>query len=218
VRRVEQRDGRVTVRADGGRAVVARAAVLTVPPALTGAIAHDPPLPAVRDGLQQRLAMGAVIKLHVVYPEPFWRAEGLSGEAASLDGPVGVVYDNSPPSGSPGVLLAFLEAGHAREWSPRPAAERHAAVVDALVRLFGPRAARPERILERDWTTEPWTRGCYGAFFPPGTWTGYGRALREPVGAVHWAGAETATRHAGYMDGAVRSGEAAARAVLVALR
>ena len=49
---------------------------------------------------------------------------------------------------------------------------------------------------------------------PPGTWTGYGRALREPIGPLHWAGAETAKVWNGYMDGAVRSGEDAAREVL----
>jgi monoamine oxidase len=41
-----------------------------------------------------------------------------------------------------------------------------------------------------------------------------GRAIREPVGLIHWAGTETATVFAGYMDGAVRSGERAAAEVL----
>ena len=37
--------------------------------------------------------------------------------------------------------------------------------------------------------------------------TQFGPALTEPVGAIHWAGTETATVWAGYIDGAVRSGE-----------
>jgi monoamine oxidase len=48
-------------------------------------------------------------------------------------------------------------------------------------------------------------------------WTAYGRALREPVGRLHWAGTETATVWNSYMDGAVRSGERAAVEVLAAL-
>ena len=32
------------------------------------------------------------------------------------------------------------------------------------------------------------------------------RALREPVGRVHWAGTETAERWMGYVDGAIESG------------
>ena len=95
-----------------------------------------------------------------------------------------------------------------------PAAERRRAVLDELARLFGPRAAQPEAFYERDWTAEQWSRGCYGAFLGPGAWTAFGDALKPPVGPLHWAGAEIAHRWSGYMDGAVRSGEAAAAAVL----
>jgi monoamine oxidase len=82
--------------------------------------------------------------------------------------------------------------------------------------MFGPRAARPEQWLEQDWAAEPWSRGGYGGALPPGTWTQLGPALRAPVGRVVWAGAETATRWNGYMDGAVRSGHDAATRVLAA--
>ena len=44
-----------------------------------------------------------------------------------------------------------------------------------------------------------------------------GPRLREPVGPIHWGGAETATIWNGYMDGAIRSGEAAARAAAEAV-
>ena len=42
----------------------------------------------------------------------------------------------------------------------------------------------------------------------------FGVALREPHGRIHWAGTETSTYWNGYMDGAVRSGERAAREIL----
>ena len=48
-------------------------------------------------------------------------------------------------------------------------------------------------------------------------WRANGPALRAPVGPLHWAGAETATVWNGYMDGAISSGEDAARAALAAL-
>jgi monoamine oxidase len=56
---------------------------------------------------------------------------------------------------------------------------------------------------------EEFSRGCYGAHFTPGVWTAYGEALREPVGRIHWAGAECSPVWNGYMEGAVRSGETA---------
>jgi monoamine oxidase len=66
-------------------------------------------------------------------------------------------------------------------------------------------------------SAEEFSRGCYGAHFAPGVWTAYGEALRTPIGRIHWAGAEYATRWNGYMEGAVRSGTDAAREVLASL-
>lgn len=221
VRRIEHGDG-VLLHADGpggehGRlAVRAKRAIVAIPPTLAGRIAYDPPLPARRDQLTQRMPQGTVIKTMAIYERPFWREEGLSGQAASDAGPARVVFDNSPPDGSPGVLLGFLEGRLARQWGARGEAERREAILAGHARLFGERAARPQRFIERIWAEEEWTRGCYGCLMTTGGWTEYGRALRDPIGRLHWAGAETATVWNGYMDGAVQSGERAASEVLQA--
>ncbi len=223
VRRIEHGEDSVTVHADGaagelgGLIVRARRAIVAIPPTLAGRIAYQPPLPARRDQLTQRMPQGTVIKTMAIYEQPFWREQGLSGQAASDVGPARVVFDNSPPDGTPGVLLGFLEGRLARQWGARPAAERREAVLAGHARLFGERAARPQGFVERVWADEEWTRGCYGCLMTPGGWTEYGRALRAPIGPIHWAGAETATVWNGYMDGAVRSGERAAAEILPAL-
>lgn len=222
VRRIEHGGDGVVVHAAGGSAgsvsVRARRAIVAVPPTLAGRIDYDPPLPALRDQLTQRMPQGSVIKTMTIYDEPFWRREGLSGQGTSDLGPARVTFDNSPPDGSPGVLLGFLEGRFARHWATRPAAERRAAILAGHARLFGPRAAQPVAFVERIWAAEEWTRGCYGCLMTTGGWTEYGRALREPVGRLHWAGAETATVWNGYMDGAVQSGECAAAEVLAQIR
>jgi monoamine oxidase len=215
VRSIAHDDEGVTVHAPG-RQVRARRAVVAIPPPLAGRIAYAPGLGEQRDGLTQRMAMGSVVKCHVVYAEPFWRARGLSGQATSSTGPVKVVFDNSPPGGSPGVLLGFFEGREARAAARMPQAERREAVLGVLRRLFGPQAASPEHYVDRAWASEEFSGGCYGGYLPPGTWTDYGPALRRPAGRLHWAGAETATIWNGYMDGAVRSGEAAAAAIVSA--
>jgi monoamine oxidase len=220
VRRIVHSEGGVTVHADGaagepgGLVVGARRAIVAIPPTLAGRISYQPPLPARRDQLTQRMPQGTVIKTMAIYEQPFWREQGLSGQATSDVGPARVVFDNSPPEGSPGVLLGFLEGRLARQWGARPAAERREAVLAGHARLFGDRAARPQGFVERVWADEEWTRGCYGCLMTPGGWTEYGRALRAPIGPIHWAGAETATVWNGYMDGAVQSGERAAAEVL----
>ena len=86
-----------------------------------------------------------------------------------------------------------------------------------LAEYFGEQAAQPTEYIEQFWANEEYSRGCYGGYMPPGVWTGYGKALREPIGRLHWAGTETATVWCGYMDGALQSGERAADEVLAAL-
>ena len=215
VRGLAHDDG-VTVTSDR-HTVGARRAIVAVPPTLAARIAYDPPLPAIRDGLSQRMAQGSVVKCMAIYERPFWRDRGLSGTVISATGPVSVAFDNSPPDGSPGVLLGFLEGAAARAHADRPVAERRAAVAVCFRRLFGPDAAEPIGYVDRAWAADEWSRGCYGGFMPPGAWTDHGAALRAPIGPIHWAGAETALVWNGYMDGAVGSGEDAARAVLASL-
>jgi monoamine oxidase len=215
VRRVVHGGGRVTVHADG-LTVDAKRAVLAIPPTLAGRVDYDPPLPAARDQLTQNAPMGSAIKCLAVYDEPFWRADGYTGQANADTGAVRVVFDNCPPDADPGILLGFLEGAQARRLSRTDPAERRREVLDGLAGFFGPRAAKPVDYIEQDWTSEPWTRGCYSAHFTPGAWTQFGHALRAPVGRLHWAGTETATVWTGYMDGAVQSGERAAAEVLAA--
>jgi monoamine oxidase len=211
-RRVEQDGDGVTVHTDKG-AFRGKYAVVAVPPALAGRIEYAPLLPANRDALTQRMAMGATMKCLAVYDRPFWRDRGLSGEVACTGGPVTVVFDNSPADGSRGMLLGFVVGRPARELGARPAEERKRAVLAAFARFFGPEAGEPSEYVEQDWSAEAWTRGCPTGTMGPGTMTLFGPALRAPVGRVHWAGTETAVEHCGYMEGAVESGERAAREV-----
>jgi monoamine oxidase len=217
VRRIDHGPQGVEVHADGGGSVTAARMVVTLPPTLAGRLVYAPALPSWRDQLTQRLPAGSVIKTYAVYPSPFWREDGLTGSVVSDRGPIGLLVDNSPPSGTPGVLLGFIEGRSARALSRRTEQDRRRALVDAAVAAFGPRASDPELYLERDWSAEEYTRGCYGAHFPTGVWTSYGPALREPVGPIHWAGAETSAVWNGYLEGAVRSADAAADQVLAAL-
>ena len=211
VRRIGHDDRGVRVQTRSGVELEADHVVVTLPPTLAGRLEYDPPLPSWRDQLTQRLPAGSVIKCFAVYDEPFWRADGLNGQAISDQGPVKVTFDNSPPDGSPGVLLGFIEGREARRAARLGVTARREAVLGSFGRFFGPRAADPVQYVERDWMAEEFTRGCYGAHFTTGVWTSYGEAWREPVGRIHWAGAECSPEWNGYMEGAVRSGEDVAR-------
>jgi monoamine oxidase len=213
VRTVHQDETGVLVNYEGG-SVTAERVIIAIPQTLTGRLRYIPPLPGRRDMLTQQIPAGSVIKLQVGYDTPFWRDDGLSGLALSLDDALSLVLDNSPDDGSCGVLVGFLEGAHARTASLMSTEERRELAIAALVKYFGPKAAHPFDVVEQDWTAEEFTRGCYGGRLGAGAWTQYGTALSAPVGRIHWAGAETSTVWNGYMDGAIRSGRRAADEIL----
>jgi monoamine oxidase len=216
VTRIARVGGGVRVRSRG-LIVDAREAIVAVPPILAGAINYAPVLPPASRGLLRSAPQGRLIKCEAIYPRPFWRDAGLSGQAVSDTGPCNTTFDNSPPDGSVGVLFGFVGGERARRFAARSARERRAAALANFATYFGDAARRPDEYFEKDWSRERWTRGCPTAVFGPRVLSRYGRALGRAVGPIHFAGTETAELWAGYMDGAVRSGERAAREVRAAL-
>ncbi len=208
VTRLEQCEGGVRVHS-GGRTVLAEHVVCALPPTLAGRIQYDPILPARRDQLTQRMPQGSVVKVNVEYETPFWRAAGLSGQFIRDRGFATACFDNSPPSADVGVLVVFVAGDAARQFQQLPAAVRRRRILRTLARFFGGQAERPTSYIEKNWSDEEFTRGCYTAIVPPGGVVPFGPALREPIDRIHWAGTETADKWFGYMDGAVRSGRRA---------
>jgi len=198
----------------GGLTVHAQAAVVAVPPNVAGFIRFEPSLPAWRMRLHQALTQGDVIKILAVYDEPFWRAEGLSGEGFAPYQLVREVYDNTPPAGAPGVLCTFLAGEKAQGAERLDPAERQRLVLEGFARYFGQRALDATEVIERDWSQEEWTRGAYAATFGIGGLARYGADLTRPVGPIQWACTDLAGVGHMHMEGAIRSGRAAARAIL----
>jgi len=217
VRSIVQTKRGVTVHSDAG-SFEGSYAIVAVPPALAGRIDYRPGMPPLRDQLTQRMPMGSVIKCIALYDRPFWRDEGYSGEVVFDEGPVTFTFDDTPEGSDKGALIGFIVGTLAREWSEHSEENRRAKVLQQFSSFFGPQAANTIEYLEKDWAAELWSRGCYTGFMPPGVMTSYGKALREPVGRIHWAGTETAEKWNGYMDGAVRSGERAGAEVLERVR
>jgi len=216
VRRIVQ-DGDGVRLIASGLTVSAKRAIVTVPPVLALDIAFAPALPQSKARLLRGLRPGHTVKAEAVYPRPFWRDGGLSGQSIG-DGPVSGTFDNSPPDGSIGVLMGFVVGDRARRHHGLSGAQRRAEVLEAFAGVVGPAALTPVGYVEKDWTDDRWTKGCPTAHTAPGVLRRDGPALRRATGRVHWAGSETSTFWQGYMDGAVRSGERAADEVLTALR
>ena len=216
VRKIRQFDNHVVVTTDRGSVRAKRVIVACPPPTVLGIDWH-PHLPKRREALLRRMPMGELMKADAVYKKPFWRAQGLSGMGLVDSGAVRVSFDNSPADASVGVLLAFVGGSTLQHYGALPLAKRRKAVLEGFARLFGDEALHPIEYTEHDWTHERWTKGGPVALPLPGATVAYGDAIRKPFKRVHWAGTETSTYWSGYMDGAVRAGERAAREVNLAL-
>jgi len=213
VRSISQDADGVVVRSDD-MVVRARRAIVAVPIAIASQIIYEPMLPVDRSFLHQRMPLGAVFKIALVYDEPFWRADGLSGQSFAPGSPANLTIDSCTDTGRPGVLTVITEGPEARRIGQLTEPERRRAVLDAVAERFGDKALSPVDYVEQNWTVERYSGGGMIAHSPPGVLTEFGPALREPCGRLHWAGTESSAVMYGFIDGAVRSGERAAAEVM----
>lgn len=216
VRQIMQDDSGVEVVSDTVT-VRAQRVIVTVPPTLAGHLRYDPPLPADRAQLLERMPVGSVLKVVTMYDEPFWQTEGLSGQSFAATDPVGATYDGSADKHKAGILISFVFGSNARALGRLSEVDRKLKVVDSLVRRFGPKAGAYKLYHEVEWADELWTRGGIFAHFPTGVLTNFGSLLREPVGRIHWAGTETSSASHGSINAAIESGERAAKEVVRAM-
>jgi monoamine oxidase len=193
-------------------------AIVALPLPLSSRMKYQPALPPDRDALSQQMPMGSVIKFWVAYEKPFWRDHGMNGLLYTDAPPCSAISEATPPSGSPGFLVGFIDGRRALKWSGRPMEERKKLAVNLVVKHFGLEGAKPIDYIDQDWPADPWSRGCYGPSMGPGVLTTLGPALRTSFGRVHWAGTETSPIWTGYIEGAIRSGERAASDVLARFR
>ena len=204
--------GATVVLADGEE-IGARFVISTLPPRLATSLKHEPALPAWRAEAADKINPGNVIKAYLLFDEPFWRSAGLSGQSSADAGPVRVTFDTTPASASQGHLMGFFTGSEAASLAERTPQMRERAFLESVRASFGDDVPQPCGYVERDWAAEHFTQGCHGAHFAPGIWSAVGPGLAKPEDVLYWAGAEYSTRFNGYMEGALRSGQAAAAAV-----
>ena len=215
--------GEVTVYADK---VVVKAgnAVLAVPPNLYHRIQYVPALPREQLVAHQHISMGLVIKVHAVYETPFWRDKGLSGTGFGGGHMVQEVYDNTnygpnfantnEGEDPHGVLVSFISDVHAEAMWALPEAERKQRILSEIAAYLGEEAMHPIAFYLSDMAAEEWTRGAYAASYDLGGLSRWGHLQNQPTGPIHYACSDIAAEGYQHVDGAVRQGENAAKAIL----
>lgn len=189
--------------------------IVTVPPPMATRIQHRPALPGERIRLQDNMYMGSVYKAIAVYERPSWRERG-DAEFISLAEPGLAVFDTSPPGG-PGHLCVLIAGPEARSLDALDESSRRSTVLDALAAHLGSDVRAPRGWHEKSWHRDPHAGGGYAAMPVIGHPEGHLPVSAVPTGNIHWAGTETASEHAGYIEGAIESGERVAREVCAAL-
>jgi monoamine oxidase len=194
----------VSVTLAGGEVIDAEAVVCALPAGPLRDVAigglSDARLASLHS---QRQALAA--KIVVAYDEPFWQRGGQNGLAEAE-----WLFGSTWPQG-PGVLSLLVPPERLAPYLAAPTAARRGAVLAGLAALYGEDAREPQAMLERGWGVDPFTLG-YIASWAPGDLSRIGplHGRHEPpfyvAGSDHWV--------AGYMEGAVRTGRAAAGAVL----
>ncbi|MBQ0961420.1 FAD-dependent oxidoreductase [Ideonella sp. 4Y11] len=159
--------------------------------------------------------LGGNSKLNFQFERNVWAAQGRSGDAIS-DTATGWSWQENFQARAPVNHICFnnLEYPGAPAHGQAPEAVRRDTLA-AIDRLY-PGASR--EVIARHcyldhWPADPLAMGSYG-YYSPGAFTDYGGYEQVAQGAVHFAGEHTAPYiDRGYMNGAVISGERAAREI-----
>ena len=214
VSKVEQDAGgaRVTFkRAGANETLPADYVVCAIPFAVLGRVEFAPRLSEqkmrVRDEMTYELAARAFLQTR----ERFWERSRLNGFAVA-DLPAEFWPSTFGQPGRRGVLQAYVRHYTATEWAKKNEAGRLDAALTLTEQAVPGVRASYERGAVKCWGEDPWA-GC--------AWTHPSGpqlvAINAPEGRIHFAG-EHASVYASWMNGALESGNRAARAVNEAAR
>jgi monoamine oxidase len=214
-------DGSYTCAFSGRREVRADRVVLALPfTTLREVDYRGAGFSRAKDAAIRELGMATNAKLTLQFVRKTWRLDGYDGYVES-DRIPGDTWDTTVNQrGAEGILVVYTGG---RRGASYPTTRAHGAAPADVARETVARLAAVYPHLERDftgrayldaWVHDPWSRGSYAAFLA-GQYTRFPAVVRAGrEGAVHFAGEHTDTDQQGYIDGAVRTGERAARELL----
>jgi monoamine oxidase len=164
------------------------------------------------------LGMGANTKLQLQFASRHWRTHHCNGETR-LEGSYVTSWEvTRAQPGDAGILNFFSGGTAARRAGAGTPEDAARAALEDLERLHpGSTAQWTGAVIRNAWDRHPWTRGSY-SLLEPGQYTAFHGIEWEPEGHVYFAGEHTSDDSSGYLNGAVQSGQRAAREVIASLR
>jgi len=189
--------------------------VMTLPASTLREVEIRPALPEDQGHAIAKLSYGRATKVLVQTSTNLFQSR--HARAFATDGHLGAFWDGSEEQGSAASILAFLAGGSASAPLLEAATEGGSELLSELCWLGLNRAQPVTAVHIGDWTSDPWARGGY-AFLDPAFDPAWRRLLSRRAGRIFFAGEHTSERWQGYMNGAVESGQRAARELLDDLR
>lgn len=197
-----------------GSSYRARHVICTTPPPLTRTIAFDPGLPPLHAEAVARTPFGQATSVMIPVREPFWEIDGRPGGIWTDNDRLGRVMQLATPEGH--YLWAYISGRANIAYRDMDDESVKASVLAELVRTRPSAEGRLGEARVVNWSRAPFTRGTF-ARAAPGQVSRFGGVLSRPVhGRIHFAGEHVGIRASG-IEGALESGERAARDVLGAL-
>jgi len=199
-------------RADKTEIVTASKVVLALPPRLVQEqILFEPNLSAseFHSMLSIPTWMAGQAKMVAVYDQPYWRENGMSGDAMSRRGPMVEIHDASPKSGGPYALFGFV--GFPLDARLKLRDEILTLAKQQLVDLFGDELSNPVSLHIMDWALEPLT-STIADYNPPMSHPAYGIPYNLSQlwkGDIIFGSTEVASRFGGFLEGAIEAAEMA---------
>lgn len=214
VRRISYGDDGVQVTTRAGRVLRADACIVTVPLGVlkAGEVTFDPPLPRRTAQAIDRLGVGLLNKVFLRYGERAWPSGATLGVTGAPLAETVAAIDLHQVTGEP-IVAAFVGGGYARQLERAGAGAAQRAVTETLTRGFGEGARDPTDVRITTWLADRWARGSYSCL-APGSTPDDRDALTRPAGRLLLAGEHVSVQRPSTMDGALRSGEDAARRLL----
>lgn len=201
------------IETSSGEKLVTDRVILCLPPqVIHSEITFSPPLPEPLTQLLPNVQtwMAGSIKFILEFEEPFWRKKGYSGMTFSHVGIIAEMYDHSNADQSKFGFTGFLN-GAASRISPE---ERQDLVLQHLEELFGEKIPKPSLYQDKVWT-DKFVLGDNTIISRPHQHNGHPLLLQSYFSdKLFFAGTETSTEYAGYMEGAIHSAARVASQIL----
>jgi monoamine oxidase len=191
--------------------VTASHVVLTVPFSTLRQIEIRPRFSQAKERAIESLEYYAGVRILLQSRNRFWTRAGLNGSARTERAEIwDCTYER--PVGPRGILGATTGGSTGRQFLDLTTEASEALGVDVVAEAFPEIRSSVEKAMVLRWPLEPWSRGAF-AIFRPGQMTAMMPEISRPEEGVFFAGEHTSS-WMGWMEGALESGERAAREVL----